>query len=176
MATKREERLNVSWSYLAGMLAGGLGGSYLITHYVTNPKWLGACFLIIGVWGLVYSVIAGREALADARKVEEQHINGPVKVYAISHIRREIVRFIGHVIIFTLGLSAFLPPSWAGRWFAEYFITALFFLAFSLALNGTLDSSVRERMDKAADREKAETLRVERKSKKKPVKKKGGKS
>lgn len=153
MAQSVRRGLNVPWGSLAFVLLLGTIGSFLLAFYVTSQRALGAVFLAVGIWGATASVLAVRESWTDSQTVRTRKVNGPIHVYAVAHVRREIIRFMSHMVILTIGILSVVPSTWVLSWFGTYFTAAMFFLAFSLALNGTLDATLRTRMNEAAERE-----------------------
>lgn len=153
---------NVRWWTLAALIVGGSVSAWLIAVLVPpTSRFLTGLFLGYATYGLVFAVKQIRHGWLLLRKAEEPDVSLVGRVYAVAALRREILRGVGHVVVFVLGVVSLLRLSW----FGQMFVASMFMLIYVMDVNATLDDTLDRRMRRAEaeeTRRAVERARIEK--------------
>lgn len=149
-----ELNLNLRWHSIGLLIAAGWIGCQAIALFVPRKgPWLSLTFVAFAAYGLVFVGLTLTEGVKLLQKSRDDDVTFVGKVYAKANMRREVFRATGHLTLALLGIFSLLDVPW----FGQFFVSAMFYLAYVMDVNSTFDSTLDRRLRKA----EAEEVRVQ---------------
>lgn len=132
--------LKVRGFLLAGLVTIGWVSSQAIAMFAPAGDFLSSLFVVYGTFGMVF---ASRGIWRGARFLRgEQPADTPEYIYVVGNMRREVLRFDAHLVLFLMGVFALLRVPW----FNTFFVASMFNLLYVMDVNGTMDDLLGKRM------------------------------